>query len=112
MTARDAATDRPKLLRGVDPIKDQSYFLSAISEEGLSRTLFPIGHLTKPEVRQMAKDFDLPTADRPESMGLCFIGKRGKFSKFIGNLSPSLRYVPLLIFTRPIPTTEAWPYTG
>ena len=64
-----------QLLSGVDKNKDQSYFLCQLSQEQLSKTLFPIGELTKPEVRQIASDNDLITADKKDSQGLCFIGK-------------------------------------
>ena len=64
-----------QLLAGVDGNKDQSYFLCQLSQEQLSRTLFPIGELTKPQVRQIAAKNDLITADKKDSQGLCFIGK-------------------------------------
>ncbi|NER15985.1 tRNA 2-thiouridine(34) synthase MnmA [Spongiivirga citrea] len=64
-----------RLLAGADGNKDQSYFLCQLSQEQLSKTLFPIGHLTKPEVREIAKEQDLITAGKKDSQGLCFIGK-------------------------------------
>ncbi|MDG3581489.1 MULTISPECIES: tRNA 2-thiouridine(34) synthase MnmA [Galbibacter] len=64
-----------RLLAGVDPNKDQSYFLCQLSQEQLSRTLFPIGELTKPEVRKIASENNLITAEKKDSQGLCFIGK-------------------------------------
>jgi tRNA-specific 2-thiouridylase len=64
-----------RLLAGRDQNKDQSYFLCQLSQDQLSRTLFPIGELTKPEVRKIAADNDLITADKKDSQGLCFIGK-------------------------------------
>lgn len=64
-----------KLLAGVDNTKDQSYFLCQLSQEQLSKALFPIGELTKQEVRKIAKAQDLITADKKDSQGLCFIGK-------------------------------------
>ncbi len=64
-----------RLLAGVDINKDQSYFLCQLNQEQLGRALFPIGHLTKPEVRKIAKDLDLITAEKKDSQGLCFIGK-------------------------------------
>ncbi len=64
-----------QLLAGKDTNKDQSYFLCQLSQEQLSKTLFPIGDLTKPEVRQLAAKMDLITADKKDSQGLCFIGK-------------------------------------
>lgn len=64
-----------RLLAGADPNKDQSYFLCQLSQDQLSRALFPIGHLQKSEVRKIAKEQDLITADKKDSQGLCFIGK-------------------------------------
>ncbi|EIJ37195.1 tRNA (5-methylaminomethyl-2-thiouridylate)-methyltransferase [Galbibacter orientalis DSM 19592] len=64
-----------RLLAGVDGNKDQSYFLCQLSQEQLSRTLFPIGELTKPEVRKIASENNLITAEKKDSQGLCFIGK-------------------------------------
>lgn len=64
-----------QLLAGVDGNKDQSYFLCQLSQEQLSKALFPIGELTKPEVRAIATEMDLVTADKKDSQGLCFIGK-------------------------------------
>lgn len=63
------------LLRGVDAQKDQSYFLHAVPAELLARAMFPIGELTKPQVRGLAKRFGLPNAKRPDSQGLCFVGE-------------------------------------
>lgn len=64
-----------ELLRGVDPEKDQSYFLSALSHEQLSQAMFPIGHLPKSEVRDIARKAGLPNALRKDSQWLCFVGK-------------------------------------
>jgi tRNA-specific 2-thiouridylase len=64
-----------KLLAGKDVNKDQSYFLCQLSQEQLTKALFPIGELTKPEVREIAKAADLITAEKKDSQGLCFIGK-------------------------------------
>ena len=66
-----------QLLKGIDTNKDQSYFLSWLSQEQLSHSLFPLGTLTKPEVREMAHKINLPNADRKDSQGICFIGKVG-----------------------------------
>ena len=63
------------LLAGADGNKDQSYFLCQLNQAQLSRALFPIGELQKPEVRQLAHELALPTADKKDSQGLCFIGK-------------------------------------
>ncbi|MEQ9164865.1 MAG: tRNA 2-thiouridine(34) synthase MnmA, partial [Fulvivirga sp.] len=64
-----------KLLAGKDNNKDQSYFLCQLTQDQLSKALFPIGELTKPEVREIAKEIGLITADKKDSQGLCFIGK-------------------------------------
>ena len=64
-----------KLLAGVDNNKDQSYFLCQLSQEQLSKSLFPIGEMTKPEVRELAKKLDLVTAEKKDSQGICFVGK-------------------------------------
>ncbi len=63
------------LIAGADPNKDQSYFLCQVSQQQLSKTLFPIGHLQKPAVREIAASQDLITAGKKDSQGLCFIGK-------------------------------------
>lgn len=64
-----------RLLAGVDPNKDQSYFLCQLSQKQLSKALFPIGHLLKPEVRRIASEMKLATAERKDSQGICFVGK-------------------------------------
>jgi tRNA-specific 2-thiouridylase len=64
-----------QLLGGKDPNKDQSYFLCQLTQEQLSRSLFPVGELLKPEVRAIAKQAGLVTADKKDSQGLCFVGK-------------------------------------
>lgn len=76
------AGDCCQLVRAPDPIKDQTYFLSYLSQEQLSRIAFPIGHLQKSQVRELANKFDLPNKDRKDSQGICFLGKL-KFSEFI-----------------------------
>jgi tRNA-specific 2-thiouridylase len=68
-------TETYQLLAGKDPNKDQSYFLCQLSQEQLAKTLFPIGELLKPEVRQIAAEHNLITADKKDSQGLCFVGK-------------------------------------
>ncbi|MBU2903800.1 MULTISPECIES: tRNA 2-thiouridine(34) synthase MnmA [Arenibacter] len=68
-------TETYQLLAGADGNKDQSYFLCQLSQEQLAKTLFPIGELQKPEVRKIAAENDLITADKKDSQGLCFIGK-------------------------------------
>lgn len=64
-----------KLYKGVDETKDQSYFLYRISPEALTKTLMPIGELKKTMVRKLARQFNLLTADKPDSQGICFIGE-------------------------------------
>ncbi len=66
-----------ELHRAKDENKDQTYFLYRVTEEALSKTLFPLGDYTKPEVRALAKKFGLVTATKKESMGICFVGKVG-----------------------------------
>ena len=64
-----------RLLAGSDSNKDQSYFLCQLNQEQLSKALFPIGHLDKPEVRRIAREADLPSAAKKDSQGICFVGK-------------------------------------
>lgn len=64
-----------QLLKGVDPSKDQSYFLYLLEQDHLKKILFPVGDLKKSEVRKLAKKEKLPSAERPDSMGICFIGE-------------------------------------
>jgi tRNA (5-methylaminomethyl-2-thiouridylate)-methyltransferase len=71
-----------ELFQSPDEIKDQTYFLSHLSQQQLARVLFPIGHLQKSELRALAHEFNLPNKDRKDSQGICFLGKF-KFSDFI-----------------------------
>ncbi len=64
-----------RILAGDDKNKDQSYFLCQLTQEQLSKSLFPIGDIEKPEVRRLAKEADLPSADKKDSQGICFVGK-------------------------------------
>src|SRR6185369_11558153 len=66
---------RYELLKGIDPAKDQSYFLYTLNQNQLSKILFPIGHLPKSEVRKLALKYNLPNATKKDSQGICFIGK-------------------------------------
>ena len=77
-----------KMLRGLDSNKDQSYFLYAIGEEQVGQTLFPVGELEKPEVRKIAEQQGLITADKKDSTGICFIGER-KFKDFLQKYLPA-----------------------
>lgn len=73
----DKSKGRAQLLQAADANKDQTYFLYRIQELALAKTLFPVGGLTKPEVRELAKKYGLVTATKKESMGICFVGKIG-----------------------------------
>ena len=64
-----------RILAGTDPNKDQSYFLCQLTQEQLSQAMFPIGNIVKPEVRRIAHEADLPSADKKDSQGICFVGK-------------------------------------
>lgn len=78
------ATNEYHLLRGYYGNKDQSFYLSNIPQSTLSRILMPIGHLTKPKVRELAKKYNLHIADKPDSQGLCFVGQDNvKFRDFL-----------------------------
>ncbi|MDR3350880.1 MAG: tRNA 2-thiouridine(34) synthase MnmA [Prevotellaceae bacterium] len=74
-TVAGSAPPSYALLAGLDANKDQSYFLCQLSQAQLEKSLFPIGHLCKPEVRRMAAEAGLPTAGRKDSQGICFVGK-------------------------------------
>ncbi|HET8763292.1 MAG TPA: tRNA 2-thiouridine(34) synthase MnmA, partial [Gemmatimonadales bacterium] len=84
----DERDGRYRLLRGVDPGKDQTYFLHALGQAQLAATLFPIGHLPKEQVRAMARDAGLPTHAKKDSTGICFIGERD-FRTFLGQYIPA-----------------------
>jgi tRNA-uridine 2-sulfurtransferase len=98
---RDAATSEPALLRGVDAEKDQSYFLWGIPRPVLDTILFPVGELTKAEVRDRARALGLPTAEKPESQEICFV-PTGEYTDFLAGrlgadhpaLSPGLLVDP------------------
>jgi tRNA-specific 2-thiouridylase len=76
------------LLRGVDENKDQTYFLNQLNQYQLSKAMFPIGHLPKPKVREIALEHDLPTAKKKDSTGICFIGERN-FREFLKQYLPA-----------------------
>lgn len=80
--------NRTQLLKGQDPAKDQSYFLHAVSEAALARTLFPVGELEKPRVRALAETHQLATARKKDSTGICFIGER-RFKDFLERYLPA-----------------------
>ena len=77
-----------QLLKGVDPSKDQSYFLHRLNQAQLSKTLFPLGELHKTEVRKIAEQLELPNADKKDSTGICFIGER-PFREFLNRYLPT-----------------------
>ena len=78
-----------ELLRGVDDNKDQTYFLSQLTKEQLKNVLFPVGDIKKEEVRKIALEYDLITAKKKDSTGICFIGERN-FQNFLKNYLPSM----------------------
>lgn len=84
---RDRA-GRTELLKGLDPNKDQSYFLHAVGGEQIAKTLFPVGELEKPAVRAIAEKHQLATAKKKDSTGICFIGER-RFSDFLKQYLPA-----------------------
>lgn len=79
---------RTELLRGVDPGKDQSYFLHRLTQEQIARVLFPVGGLLKTEVRRIAAQIGLPNAKKKDSTGICFIGER-PFREFLSRYLPT-----------------------
>ncbi|HTN29914.1 MAG TPA: tRNA 2-thiouridine(34) synthase MnmA, partial [Pseudomonas sp.] len=79
---------RSELLKGLDPNKDQSYFLHAVGGEQIARSLFPVGELEKPLVRAIAEQHGLATAKKKDSTGICFIGER-RFSDFLKQYLPA-----------------------
>ena len=74
--------DKVELFQSPDCIKDQTYFLSHLSQQQLQKVMFPIGHLQKSQVRQLAHEYNLPNKDRKDSQGICFLGKF-KFADFV-----------------------------
>lgn len=82
-------TPTPYIQRAIDPSKDQSYYLSSVPSSRLRSALFPLGSMHKADVRATARRLALPTAENPESMGLCFVGERGAgahaFARFLDN---------------------------
>jgi tRNA-specific 2-thiouridylase len=85
---RDDSGERTTLLKGLDPDKDQSYFLHQVGHRELSRSLFPVGDLAKPEVRKIAEQAGLTTARKKDSTGICFIGER-RFKDFLQQYLPA-----------------------
>jgi tRNA-specific 2-thiouridylase len=85
---RSNGTGNWQMLRGLDDNKDQSYFLYTLGEQHIAQTLFPIGHLDKPRVREIALEQNLVTHDKKDSTGICFIGER-KFKDFLAQYLPA-----------------------
>lgn len=77
-----------ELLRGVDMTKDQTYFLNQLTSDVLEKVLFPLGHIEKQEVRRIAKEYQLATATKKDSTGICFIGERN-FKEFLSEYLPA-----------------------
>ncbi|EIW70365.1 hypothetical protein TREMEDRAFT_38116 [Tremella mesenterica DSM 1558] len=77
-----------RLCRGKDVEKDQSYYLSGVTEAQLKNMILPLQNLTKPWVRRLARFYGLPTADREESMGICFVGERQRFGDWLSQYIP------------------------
>lgn len=87
-TRRSGDSDNAQLLKGLDANKDQSYFLHAVSGEQIAKTLFPVGELEKPKVRELAEKHDLITHNKKDSTGICFIGER-RFKDFLEQYLPA-----------------------
>ena len=87
-TGHYARLEEGRLLRGLDDNKDQTYFLSQVSREQFDHVLFPIGDMLKPDVRKIAEEYDLITAKKKDSTGICFIGERN-FKNFLKNYLPN-----------------------
>lgn len=87
-TLRRDFEGRPLLCKGADPNKDQSYFLSLLSQSQLENVLFPVGNMTKAQVRQIARQAGLVTGDKKDSTGVCFIGER-RFKQFLMQFLPA-----------------------
>ncbi|WVO12428.1 tRNA (5-methylaminomethyl-2-thiouridylate)-methyltransferase [Cryptococcus depauperatus] len=103
----------PRLFRAVDSSKDQTYYLSQISDYQLSRSILPLGGLLKTEVRQLAEYWNLPNAKKAESMGVCFIGERNNFGDFISQYTspPETGYLVTLTGDRLGEHKGLWHYT-
>ncbi len=83
----DRSDGKTHLLRGVDNNKDQTYFLNQLSQEQLAKIIFPVGDITKKDVRRIAQEYQLPTANKKDSTGVCFIGERD-FNEFLSGFLP------------------------
>src|SRR5262245_39681699 len=90
----DETDDRYQLLRAVDQRKDQSYFLFTLSQTQLARTFFPVGHLTKNQVREKARTLGLRVAEKPESQDICFVPD-GNYARFIEQRLTAVQHAPI-----------------
>lgn len=88
-TGHYARLEDGKLMKALDLNKDQSYFLAQVNKEKFKNVLFPLGNIDKPEVRKIAKEYDLVTATKKDSTGICFIGERN-FKNFLNNYLPNI----------------------
>jgi tRNA-specific 2-thiouridylase len=95
---REDDAGRVQLLRGIDAQKDQSYVLHGLPQEKLTRSIFPLGEFTKPEIRELARQYKLPVAERPDSQDLCFVGG-GDYRDFLQRHAPEVAH-PGPIVTR------------
>ena len=84
----DERDGRFRLLRSADENKDQTYFLYMVGQRALSKAMFPVGGLTKPEIREIARQYGLPTSEKKDSTGVCFIGERN-FKEFLKGYLPA-----------------------
>ncbi len=94
----DRSGDEPRLLRGVDRGKDQSYFLFGLPRQALGRIMFPLGGMTKEQVREIAHQMGLETADKPESQEICFVGG-GDYKQFVADALAKREHTPGKIVT-------------
>lgn len=96
---RQLPSGEVQLLKNPDPDKDQSYFLHVLSQRELASTVFPLAELSKAEVRELAREFSLASADRPDSQDLCFVGQVGDYREFLHQIDP--------LISRPGPIQDA-----
>ncbi|KAJ9078192.1 hypothetical protein DSO57_1009363 [Entomophthora muscae] len=83
---QEQTSEHIHLMRGKDPIKDQTYYLATVPTFKFKNVIFPLGNLLKPQIKTIARNIGLgDIADQPESMGICFVGKRRNFTSFLGN---------------------------
>jgi tRNA-uridine 2-sulfurtransferase len=108
-SANQRATSHYSLATSLDTAKDQTYFLWTLTQRQLAQTLFPVGQYTKPEVRALAESFGLPTAQKKDSQGVCFLGKID-MQAFLAHYIPPREGVVLDTEGKPIGTHNGAPY--